>query len=48
MIPSFRELIERLRGEIHELDNVVERALRGWPKAQHPSPNRNSSWILWL
>jgi hypothetical protein len=40
MIPSFRELIERLRGEIHELDNVVERALRGWPKAQNPSPEQ--------
>jgi hypothetical protein len=40
MIAPVRELIERLRGEIRELDNVVERVLRGWPKAQNPSPEQ--------
>ena len=40
MIDPFPELIERLRGEIPELDGVVQRALRAWPKAQNPSPEQ--------
>jgi len=40
MIAPFRELIERIRGEIPELDGVVQRALRAWPKAQNPSPEQ--------
>jgi hypothetical protein len=37
MMAPFRELIERLRGEVDELDVVVQRALRAWQKAQHHS-----------
>jgi hypothetical protein len=40
MIAPFPELIERIRGEIPELDGVVQRALRAWPKAQNPSPEQ--------
>lgn len=29
-----QELIERIRGELQELEGVVQRALRAWPKAQ--------------
>ena len=31
------ELIERIRGELQELEGVVQRALRAWPKAQRTS-----------
>ena len=40
MIAPFPELIERIRAEIPELDGVVQRALRAWPKAENPSPEQ--------
>jgi hypothetical protein len=40
MMAPFGELIERIRGEVRELDGVVQRALRAWPKAENPSPEQ--------
>ena len=40
MMPPFRELIERIRGEVPDVDGVVQRALRAWPKAENPSPEQ--------
>ena len=37
MTAPHRELIERIRGELQELEGVVQRALRAWPKAQRTS-----------
>jgi hypothetical protein len=40
MIDPYRELVDRIRGEIPDLEGVVQRALRAWPKAQNPSPEQ--------
>lgn len=34
MINSYAELVERIRGEIPDLDQTVQRALTAWEKAQ--------------
>lgn len=34
MIEPYAELVERIRGEISDLDQTVQRALMGWEKAQ--------------
>jgi hypothetical protein len=39
MIASYRELVDRIRGEIPELEGVVQRALRAWPPAYLIKPN---------
>ena len=37
MTAPHQELMERIRGELQELEGVVQRALRAWPKAQRTS-----------
>jgi hypothetical protein len=34
MTRPFQELSERIRGELLEMERIVQRALRAWPKAQ--------------
>jgi hypothetical protein len=40
MMAPYQELVERIRGEVRELEDVVQRALRAWSKAQNPSPEQ--------
>jgi hypothetical protein len=40
MMAPYQELVERLRGEVSELEGVVQRVLRAWPKAQNASPEQ--------
>lgn len=37
---SYQELIDRIRGEMQDLEEVVQRALRAWHKAQNLSPEK--------
>ncbi len=32
-----QQLSERIRGELPEMERIVQRALHAWPKAQNPS-----------
>jgi len=36
----YQELIERIRGEVPELERVMNRALRAWPQAQKTFPEQ--------
>jgi hypothetical protein len=40
MMVSYQELLERIRGEVSELEGVVQRVFRVWPKAQISSPEQ--------
>ena len=40
MMTPYRELVDRIRGEIGDLDRLVQRALRAWPRAQDLSPEQ--------
>src|SRR5208283_5764636 len=40
MMAPFGELIERIRGEVREVEGVVQRALRAWLKAENSSPEQ--------
>jgi hypothetical protein len=40
MMVSYQELLERIRGEVSELEGVVQRVFRAWPKAQISSPEQ--------
>ena len=40
MTHPYQELIERIRGEVPELERVMNRALRAWPQAQKTFPEQ--------
>lgn len=42
MNPTSKELSERIRGELPELERIVQRALRFWPKAQKGSRGQDA------
>ena len=42
MTPPFKELSERIQGELPELELIVQRALRSWPKAQKGSRGQDA------
>jgi hypothetical protein len=39
---SYEELVERIRGEVPDLERVVQRALRAWPQAQRASGEQDA------
>ena len=36
-----QELVERIRGEVPDIERVVQRAIRAWPQAQRPSAEQD-------
>ena len=38
----YKELVERIRGEVTDLERVVQRALRSWPQAQKSSGEQDA------
>lgn len=38
----YKELVERIRGEMTDLERVVQRALRSWPQAQKASSEQDA------
>lgn len=34
MNPLYEELVERIRGEVPDMERIVQRALRAWSQAQ--------------
>ena len=42
MSPAFQELTTRIRGELADLNRMVQRVLEVWPNTQSPSDNRDT------
>ena len=38
----YEELVERMRGEVTDLERVVQRALKSWPQAQKASGEQDA------
>ena len=36
-----QELVERIRGEVPDIERIVQRAIRAWPQAQSPSAEQD-------
>ena len=44
----YEELVERIRGEVLDLERVVQRAPRAWSQAQKGNRASKLIWIPWL